>query len=143
VYFLDFTTNKGKVVFGCWDTAGQEKFGGLRDGYYVGSDCAIVMFDLSFRSTYKNIPVWYRDVSRICFNIPIAIVGNKYDLLDKKDEEERVMQFRRKYGSQYMEISARKNYNYEKPFLYLMRRLLKLRIYTLEIMMLILSLRHH
>ncbi|CAN6220898.1 unnamed protein product, partial [Urochloa humidicola] len=30
---LDFTTSHGKLRFYCWDTAGQEKFGGLRDGY--------------------------------------------------------------------------------------------------------------
>ena len=27
---LPFYTNLGPVVFNCWDTAGQEKFGGLR-----------------------------------------------------------------------------------------------------------------
>jgi GTP-binding nuclear protein Ran len=30
---LDFQTSHGKIRFDCWDTAGQEKFGGLRDGY--------------------------------------------------------------------------------------------------------------
>lgn len=33
VHPLDFHTNCGKIRFYCWDTAGQEKFGGLRDGY--------------------------------------------------------------------------------------------------------------
>ncbi|GJV12296.1 GTP-binding nuclear protein Ran-3, partial [Tanacetum coccineum] len=33
VHPLDFFTNHGKIRFNCWDTAGQEKFGGLRDGY--------------------------------------------------------------------------------------------------------------
>ena len=33
VHPLDFFTNCGKIRFYCWDTAGQEKFGGLRDGY--------------------------------------------------------------------------------------------------------------
>jgi len=33
VHPLDFHTNRGKILFYCWDTAGQEKFGGLRDGY--------------------------------------------------------------------------------------------------------------
>lgn len=33
VHPLDFMTNLGKLLFYCWDTAGQEKFGGLRDGY--------------------------------------------------------------------------------------------------------------
>ncbi|XP_062229140.1 GTP-binding nuclear protein Ran-3-like isoform X2 [Phragmites australis] len=30
---LDFHTSRGKIRFSCCDTAGQEKFGGLRDGY--------------------------------------------------------------------------------------------------------------
>ena len=33
VHPLDFYTNCGRIRFYCWDTAGQEKFGGLRDGY--------------------------------------------------------------------------------------------------------------
>ncbi len=32
VHPLDFNTSHGKLLFYCWDTAGQEKFGGLRDG---------------------------------------------------------------------------------------------------------------
>jgi GTP-binding nuclear protein Ran len=30
---LNFHTNFGPIIFNTWDTAGQEKFGGLRDGY--------------------------------------------------------------------------------------------------------------
>ena len=30
---MDFTTNRGKMIFSVWDTAGQEKYAGLRDGY--------------------------------------------------------------------------------------------------------------
>lgn len=33
VYPLKFFTNLGPIQFNVWDTAGQEKFGGLRDGY--------------------------------------------------------------------------------------------------------------
>lgn len=33
VHPLSFHTNFGAIVFNTWDTAGQEKFGGLRDGY--------------------------------------------------------------------------------------------------------------
>jgi GTP-binding nuclear protein Ran len=29
---MDFTTNRGKLIFNVWDTAGQEKYAGLRDG---------------------------------------------------------------------------------------------------------------
>jgi GTP-binding nuclear protein Ran len=30
---LKFHTNFGPILFNVWDTAGQEKLGGLRDGY--------------------------------------------------------------------------------------------------------------
>ena len=30
---MKFTTNRGVIKFNVWDTAGQEKFAGLRDGY--------------------------------------------------------------------------------------------------------------
>jgi GTP-binding nuclear protein Ran len=43
-----------------WDTAGQEKFGGLRDGYYINGQCGIIMFDVTSRITYKNVPNWHR-----------------------------------------------------------------------------------
>ena len=32
VHPLQFHTNRGCLIFNVWDTAGQEKFGGLRDG---------------------------------------------------------------------------------------------------------------
>ena len=71
VHPLDFTTNRGKLRFFCWDTAGQEKFGGLRDGYYIHGQCAIIMFDVTSRLTYKNVPTWHRDLCR-CLLLQLA-----------------------------------------------------------------------
>jgi len=67
-------------VFNVWDTAGQEKFGGLRDGYYIQGQCGIIMFDVTARITYKNVPNWHRDLERVCENIPIVLCGNKVDV---------------------------------------------------------------
>ena len=49
VHPLVFHTNRGPIKFNIWDTAGQEKFGGLRDGYYIQAQCAIIMFDVTSR----------------------------------------------------------------------------------------------
>ncbi|KAF8070880.1 RAN-A1 [Scenedesmus sp. PABB004] len=119
---LDFTTNRGKIRFYCWDTAGQEKFGGLRDGYYIHGQCAIIMFDVTSRLTYKNVPTWHRDLCRVCENIPIVLCGNKVDVKNRQVKPKQVT-FHRKKNLQYYEISAKSNYNYEKPFLYLARKL--------------------
>ena len=43
--------------------------------------CAIVMFDVTSRVTYKNVPNWHRDLVRVCENIPIVLTGNKVDFL--------------------------------------------------------------
>jgi GTP-binding nuclear protein Ran len=122
VHPLDFTTNCGKIRFYCWDTAGQEKFGGLRDGYYIHGQCAIIMFDVTSRLTYKNVPTWHRDLCRVCENIPVVLCGNKVDVKNRQIKPKQVT-FHRKKNLQYHEISAKSNYNYEKPFLYLARKL--------------------
>jgi len=119
---LDFVTNFGKIRFNVWDTAGQEKFGGLRDGYYIQGQCAIIMFDVTSRTTYKHVPNWHRDLVRVCDNIPIVLVGNKVDIKDRKVKARQVV-FHRKRNLPYYDISAKSNYNYEKPFLWLSRKL--------------------
>lgn len=122
VHPLRFDTNYGPMTFNVWDTAGQEKFGGLRDGYYIKGQCAIMMFDVTSRITYKNIPNWYRDISRVCENVPMVLVGNKVDVKDRQIKA-RQIQFHRKRNLQYYDVSARSNYNFEKPFLWLSKRL--------------------
>eukprot|EP00730_Choanoeca_flexa_P015856 TRINITY_DN7376_c0_g1_i2.p1 TRINITY_DN7376_c0_g1~~TRINITY_DN7376_c0_g1_i2.p1 ORF type:complete len:149 (+),score=35.24 TRINITY_DN7376_c0_g1_i2:86-532(+) len=77
VHPLIFQTNHGAICFDVWDTAGQEKFGGLRDGYYINGKCAIIMFDVTARVTYKSVPNWHRDLTRVCDNIPMVLCGNK------------------------------------------------------------------
>ncbi|KAF8212766.1 GTP-binding nuclear protein Ran-like protein [Mycena galopus ATCC 62051] len=122
VHPLKFTTNHGEICFNVWDTAGQEKFGGLRDGYYIQSNCGIIMFDVTSRITYQNVPNWHRDVERVCEGIPIVLCGNKVDVKERKVKPN-LITFHRKKNLQYYEISAKSNYNFEKPFLYLSRKL--------------------
>jgi GTP-binding nuclear protein Ran len=122
VHPLEFHTNLGKIIYNCWDTAGQEKFGGLRDGYYIGGQSAIIMFDVTARVTYKSVPVWHKDLVRVCENIPIVLVGNKVDCKDRKVKPKDI-HFHRKKNLQYYDISAKSNYNFEKPFLYITRKL--------------------
>ena len=59
---------------------------------------------------------------RVCENIPIVLCGNKVDVKNRQVKPKQVT-FHRKKNLQYHEISAKSNYNYEKPFLYLARKL--------------------
>lgn len=119
---MKFQTNLGPIVFNVWDTAGQERYGGLRDGYYIQGQCAIIMFDVTSRVTYKNVPNWHRDITRVCENIPIVLCGNKVEVKDRKVKAKQIT-FHRKKNLQYYEISAKVNYNFEKPFIWIARKL--------------------
>ncbi|KAJ1390194.1 Small GTPase superfamily [Sesbania bispinosa] len=80
------------------------------------------MFDVTARLTYKNVPTWHRDLCRVCENIPIVLCGNKVDVKNRQVKAKQVT-FHRKKNLQYYEISAKSNYNFEKPFLYLAKKL--------------------
>jgi len=122
VHPIPFHTTLGPVIFNCWDTAGQEKLGGLRDGYYIGGQAAIIMFDVTARVTYKSVPHWHKDLVRVCETIPIVLCGNKVDCKDRKVKPKDIF-FHRKKNLQYYDVSAKSNYNFEKPFLYIARKL--------------------
>ena len=49
----------------------------LKNSYSLQGQCAIIMFDVTSRVTYKNVPNWHRDLVRVCENIPIVLTGNK------------------------------------------------------------------
>ena len=96
------------------------------------------MFDVTSRITYKNVPNWHRtsqrkkprnsyltvagDLVRVCENIPIVLTGNKVDVKERKVKAKSIT-FHRKKNLQYYDISAKSNYNFEKPFLWLARKL--------------------
>merc|ERR1719322_1328598 len=119
---MPFHTNRGLIKFNVWDTAGQEKLGGLRDGYYINGQCGIIMFDVCSRITYSNVQKWYKDLTRVCEQIPIVLVGNKVDVKDRKVKAKQIT-FHRKKNLQYYDISAKSNYQYEKPFVWLLRKM--------------------
>lgn len=80
------------------------------------------MFDVCARITYSNVPKWYKDLTRVCETIPIVLVGNKVDVKDRKVKAKQIT-FHRKKNLQYYDISAKSNYQFEKPFVWLLRRL--------------------
>jgi GTP-binding nuclear protein Ran len=122
IHDLEFETNCGKLTFNVWDTAGQEKFGGLRDGYYLQADCCIVMFDVTSRVTYQNVPKWVEDVRRVCPGIPVVLAGNKVDSAQRALKATQITYHRRR-NIQYYDLSVKSNFNFEKPFLRLARDL--------------------
>ena len=64
--------------------------------FLVPGQCAIIMFDVTSRVTYKNVPNWHRDLVRVCENIPIVLCGNKVDIKDRKVKAKAIVFHRKK-----------------------------------------------
>lgn len=126
VHPLKFNTNYGVVRFAVWDTAGVEKFGGLRDGYYIHADGALLMFSYADAESLQHVQKWDEQFQNIRPNAPTVLCGNKVDLnpsLRKVNPMQ--ISYHRKHSERmvYYDVSARSNYNFEKPFLHLARKL--------------------
>jgi len=118
-------TNCGQVAFNIWDCAGQECFGGLRDGYYVGANAAIIMVDQSCRASYQRVPTILQDIQRICQNIPVLLCVNKVDLNPPlRFSETYTRNLATNNGLDYTLISVKRNSNLDSPFQYLLRKLI-------------------
>jgi GTP-binding nuclear protein Ran len=92
--------------------------------FSIQSKAAILMFDVTARMTYKNIPNWHRDINRVWDNYqgPVVLVGNKVDIKERQVRPKDIT-YHRKKSLQYYDISVKSCYNFEKPFLHLIRSL--------------------
>lgn len=69
-----------------WDIAGEDSFKDLRKMYYKGIDAAIFVFDVTRELNIDTFLWWLEDIKQLNFQqaIPIAILGNKIDLVDQR-----------------------------------------------------------
>ncbi len=76
---IQFHTNHGSVVLNIWDTAGQEKYSGLRDGYTINAHHVVIFYSVDSKLSARNISFWERDTGLL----PTTIIGTKSDMANK------------------------------------------------------------
>lgn len=98
--------DKDSITYNIWDCAGQEKFGGLKDGYYISSDVCICMFDLTSKSTFLHIEKWINEFQRVAPGKSILIVGNKSDMVGEiKVKSRHILAILEKLREQYPNVN--------------------------------------
>lgn len=69
-----------------WDTAGQERYQSITAAYYKGAKGAIIVYDITRRSTFDNVNRWYNEIISLSDkNIVIVLAGNKADLEESRE----------------------------------------------------------
>jgi len=109
-----------KLTLSLWDIAGQERFEFFKTDFFSGVAAVGLVFDLSRPDTFDSIEEYFDDIRERSGNIPIILVGNKYDL--KKDigvtiPREKIIQMVNQYSLfEYIETSALERKNVDKLF---------------------------
>ena len=72
-----------KIEF--WDTAAQERYRSITPVYYKGAKRAILVFDITQRTSFENIDKWMVEIKENSSkDMKLMIVGNKKDLKDER-----------------------------------------------------------
>ncbi|MFX1394729.1 MAG: Rab family GTPase [Promethearchaeota archaeon] len=125
---LDFFLKKMSIdsknfTLQIWDFSGQERFRFLHESYVNGADVGVLLFDLTRMFSLKNIPYWTNVLRSMDNNLPLILVGTKYDLITEKNyaevDEAQVFEIaemcniRKEY---YLRTSAKTGFNINKVF---------------------------
>ena len=119
---VDFSTKNYKYKnknysITLFDTAGQERFRSIIQGYYRIGEGIFVVFDLTNQNSLNSIPTWIESIKENNGESKFIILGNKDDLKNKISDEEInsvLNQIKEKYI--FIKTSSVKNQNINKAF---------------------------
>lgn len=83
-HIKNVTRNGRQFRIQLWDTAGQERFRSLIPNYMKDANCAVMVYDVTKKSSIDNLKVWNEMFEE--HQTPDALkvfVGNKIDLADR------------------------------------------------------------
>ncbi|XP_043722667.1 ras-related protein RABA5c [Telopea speciosissima] len=101
-----------------WDTAGQERFRAVTSAYYRGAVGALIVYDISRRTTFDSVGRWLDELNTHSdTTVARMLVGNKCDLENIRDVSvEEGKSLAEAEGLFFMETSALDSTNVKKAF---------------------------
>ena len=91
-----------------WDTAGQERFKSLIPSYLKNTNCVILTYDVTERSSFTSLNRWLSDArDNVVEGTFIILCGNKIDMSKKRVvTKEEAVKFAKDNNIAYAETSA-------------------------------------
>ncbi|MHA2174821.1 MAG: Rab family GTPase [Candidatus Hodarchaeales archaeon] len=120
------TVTKGpqekSIRFVLWDMSGQTHFKRFRTRFYSGTSGAIVVYDLTKVTSYRNVNSWIKECQEnVRKPIPIIIIGNKSDLTELRVETPRSME----HGFPVYNTSAKNGTEVDNSFMSLFEEIVE------------------
>ncbi|XP_068105863.1 ras-related protein Rab-7a-like [Hyperolius riggenbachi] len=118
------------VTVQIWDTAGTERFQSLGAALYRGTDCCLLIFDVTSPNTFQALDTWHKEFlvqadPSAPESFPFVIIGNKTDLEGRQVSPRQAQEWCKTHNAEYYETSAKESMNVEEAFLGAVRLALK------------------
>mmetsp|Transcript_25728 Transcript_25728/g.45157 ORF Transcript_25728/g.45157 Transcript_25728/m.45157 type:complete len:208 (+) Transcript_25728:794-1417(+) len=111
------SVNDKNLKIQIWDTAGQENFLSVTRAYYRGSVAALLVYDVSSRSSFESLGRWLTEIQNNAGEaVSVILVANKIDLADREVQTEEGQSFANEKGLLYIETSAKTGMNVAEAF---------------------------
>lgn len=101
-----------------WDLAGQQRFAPFRDSFYRGARAIAMVFDVSDRVTFDDLPHWLLEAQRVVPDAHVVVNGNKVDLPRAITVEE-AKAYAASINAAYVETSAKTGEGVQQFFRFL------------------------
>ena len=102
--------NNIKYTLLLWDTSGREKFREMNKLLFKYSNFFILVYDITYQSTFKNIHYWYNEIKASGKDAIIGVVGTHLDLYtERKVDTEIAKKFADSIGAKFIEVSAKED----------------------------------
>ncbi|XP_067832293.1 ras-related protein Rab-7a-like [Heptranchias perlo] len=117
----DIVSDNKNVTLQVWDTAGTERFQSLGSVLYRGTDCCLLVFDVTSTASFRALEGWRQEfvlqaAPRDPDGFPFVVVGNKTDLRNREVTVKHVEEWCKPHNLPYFETSAKEDLNVEEAF---------------------------
>jgi GTPase KRas protein len=109
------------------DTAGQEEFQSMLDGWIRSADGIMLVYDVSSRQSFSELDRFYEKIIETKEKCPIMIVGNKCDLEQRVVTTLQGQTLAAQWQCLFMETSAKEKINDQQCFFDMIREIRRFR----------------
>lgn len=119
---IQFAHDNVTFSLNIWDTCGHEKFESITKNYYRDTDIFLLVFSFDDNKSMDRLHYYIDLIKKELLPSNIIFIGNKSDLIDKKEAEIKIRKFQQNiekidYDLQktsYLIVSAKQNYGIDK-----------------------------
>lgn len=119
VHYLN--ADVGKITLQIWDFGGEDRFRIMLPSFCLGAGGCLLFFDLARPHTFYELDEWIKIIRQNTNDIPIILLGAKYDLLENPGnsgiKNEEIMKYvQEKNLNGYLNVSSKSGMNVKESF---------------------------